>query len=180
MKFINTIFSLVKKQLPLLKTGLFLIFICSNCMSQDNFDAKLRSILDESVPFTHADELKENIEKERKLVILDTRSRDEYNVSHLRGAKWIDYDGFTAEMVENIDRDAPVVVYCSVGYRSEKIGEKLRDMGFSNVKNLYGGIFDWKNKGNTVINSSGSATDTVHTYNKAWSKWLKNGVGIYE
>ncbi|WP_157494087.1 rhodanese-like domain-containing protein [Fulvivirga imtechensis] len=148
-------------------------------MSQQDFDTKLKSILDGSVPFIYVDDLRKKLETDQNLVILDTRQPEEYHVSHLKGAIFIDYDHFSKDMVAGMDKDAPVVVYCSVGYRSEKIGEKLRELGFKNVSNLYGGIFDWKNKGNDVVNEHG-VTDSVHTYNASWSRWLKKGVKVYE
>ena len=40
-----------------------------------------------------------------------------------------------------------IIVYCSIGVRSEDIGEKLKELGYTKILNLYGGIFDWKNKG---------------------------------
>ena len=120
------------------------------------------------------------IENNKDIIILDTRSIEEYNVSHIKNAKFIDYDSFSPEMVAGLDKNKEVVVYCSVGYRSEKIGEQLKDIGFTNVNNLYGGIFQWKNKGNSVITNSAQTTDSVHTYNKNWSKWLINGVKVYE
>ena len=72
-----------------------------------------------------------------------------------------------------------IVVYCSLGIRSEKISEKLKAEGYSNVRNLYGGIFEWKNKGFEVFDSEGKETEKVHAYSKSWSKWLKNGEKIY-
>lgn len=101
-------------------------------------------------------------------------------MSHIPNAIFVDYDNFSGEAVQGYDKEAPVIVYCSVGYRSEKIGEKLEELGFSNVRNLYGGIFDWKNKGHEVVNSAGLETDSVHTYNENWSQWLKKGVKVYE
>jgi hypothetical protein len=70
-------------------------------------------------------------------------------------------------------------VYCSVGYRSERIGEKLLKLGYTDVVNLYGGIFEWKNQGLDVYNSSNYPTDSVHTYNKSWGKWLVKGIKVY-
>jgi 3-mercaptopyruvate sulfurtransferase SseA len=70
-------------------------------------------------------------------------------------------------------------VYCSVGYRSERVGEKLQKLGYQNVYNIYGGIFEWKNEGMQVVNRQNQPTDSVHTYNKNWSKWLLKGVKVY-
>lgn len=160
---------------------IFLVLLMSTqCMGQKDFDEKLNSILDKSVPFIYTNELYELTEKESKILILDTRSEKEYRVSHIPNAIFVDYDNFSAEAVQSYDKETPVVVYCSVGYRSEKIGEKLEELGFSNVRNLYGGIFDWKNKGHEVVNSAGLETDSVHTYNENWSQWLKKGVKVYE
>ena len=70
-------------------------------------------------------------------------------------------------------------MYCSVGYRSEKISEKLIAAGFTDVSNLYGGIFEWVNIGRPVYKASNQKTNRVHTYNKEWSKWLRTGIKVY-
>jgi len=140
-----------------------------------NLEKKLESMLNYTVPVIKTEELKKI---DKSVVLLDTRSREEYQTSHIEGATFINYKDFSAEMMEGIDKEDTVVVYCSVGYRSEKIGEQLQKLGYKNVKNLYGGIFDWKNKGNEVINETGK-TDSVHTYNRLWSQYLTNGVKVY-
>ena len=53
-------------------------------------------------------------------------------------------------------------------------------MGYKNVYNLYGGIFEWKNNNWKVFDNKGFETDNVHTFNKNWSKYLKKGTKIYE
>jgi len=113
------------------------------------------------------------------MVLLDTRSSKEYQVSHLPQAQLIDYDSFDVEQLSGLSKEDTVVVYCSVGYRSERVGEAMKQAGFQHVYNLYGGIFQWKNDGNTVVNPQSQPTDSVHTYNRNWSKWLKNGVKVY-
>ena len=139
----------------------------------------LGSLYSHTVPLIRSHELEAIFENDSDVVLLDIRSPEEFAVSHLPGATLIDYDRFRKKDVENLDREKPVIVYCSVGYRSEKIGEKLQKMGFKNVKNLYGGIFEWKNEGFDVVNPKGQKTDSVHTYNRNWSKWLVNGIKVY-
>ena len=150
----------------------------ARCQTKD-YKEKLESLYSHTVPTISAEDLKQKIESQESLTILDIRSNDEYEVSHLENASLIDYDGFKKKDVQNIPKDAEIVVYCSVGYRSEKVGEKLQKMGFTNVKNLYGGIFQWKNDGFAVLNRQSIETDSVHTYNKNWSKWLLDGVRVY-
>jgi hypothetical protein len=77
------------------------------------------------------------------------------------------------------DKSIPLVVYCSVGVLSEDIGEKLEALGYTNVKNLYGGIFEWKNKGYPVIDNNGKDTRKVHAYNKRWGQLLTNAEKVY-
>jgi len=145
--------------------------------TQQDFDNMLSKMYRQSVPLIHAEELKP--EELDQYVILDTREWNEYQVSHIPGAQWAGYDHFQSQVLNNVSKDKPILVYCSVGYRSERIGEKLKKMGYQDVRNLYGGIFDWKNKGGTVVNSHEMPTDSVHTYNKRWSQWLFKGVKVY-
>jgi len=110
--------------------------------------------------------------------VLDTREKKEYEVSHLYGAKWVGFDAFDLKNVANLDKNKPVLVYCTVGARSEAIGKKLSDAGFSQVLNLYGGIIQWSNEGRPVYVNN-SPTDSVHTYSKSWGIWLDQGEKVY-
>jgi len=71
-------------------------------------------------------------------------------------------------------------VYCSLGVRSEDIAEQLRDSGYTNVYNLYGGIFEWKNKNFNIYNTNNELTENIHAFSKQWSKWLTKGEKTYE
>ncbi len=144
---------------------------------QQTYDQKLQSLYKNTVPLVQPQEVKKKL-NEGDVVILDTRSAKEYSVSHLPNAQFIDYDRFNIAQVNNIPKDKEIIVYCSVGYRSEKIGEELKEAGFKNVSNMYGGIFQWKNEDMDVVNQNGEITDSVHTYNKRWGKWLETGKGI--
>lgn len=143
------------------------------------FDDKIQSLVSGLVPYIYQDELKDRLNGNDNLVILDTRKEEEFEVSHLTGAVFINYDNFAPSLVEGLNKNELVVVYCSVGYRSEKIATKLISLGFTNVRNLYGGIFEWKNRGNMVVTSDEMATERVHTYNEDWSRWLQNGDKVY-
>jgi rhodanese-related sulfurtransferase len=151
----------------------------NSLIAQDAYDLMLKVLYQNSVPLIQSTKLYEQLSK-NELTILDTRTQREYEVSHIKNAKFIDYDSFDATMVENIDKSTEVIVYCSVGYRSERIAEKLVDMGFMNVKNLYGGIFSWRNENYPVVNSENELTNEVHAFNRAWGIWLKKGIKIYE
>jgi len=108
-----------------------------------------------------------------KVVILDVREKSEFEVSRLKNAIWIGYDDFDISRIDSIDKEREIIVYCSVGYRSSKIGEELIESGFKNVKNLYGGIFKWANENRPIYNDSSQTTE-VHAYNRKWGKFLTN------
>ena len=105
-------------------------------------------------------------------VFLDAREPNEFSVSHIEGAILVGYDNFELSNIPALQKNKPIIVYCSVGYRSEKITEKLLQAGFSDVANLYGGIFEWVNHGLPVVNDIGP-TEKVHAYNRSWGIWLK-------
>lgn len=133
----------------------------------------------ESIPYISVKALQNEIED---LIILDSREEKEFNTSHLKNAIGVGYDSFNLDVVKPKlpNKDSKIVVYCSLGIRSEDIAEKLKKAGYKNVYNLYGGIFEWKNNDFEVLNSQEKPTDSIHTFSKAWSKWLKKGVKVYE
>ena len=135
-----------------------------------NFDEKISQLISFSVPTIGVVELKTM--QENEVYILDAREKEENEISHIPTAQYIGYKDFDLKTLNEIPKDAPIVVYCSIGYRSEKIGEKLLKDGFTNVHNLYGSIFEWVNQGNSIVTPTGDATTKIHTYNKKWSKWV--------
>ena len=112
-----------------------------------------------------------------KTVFLDARDKKEFDVSHLPNAIWVGYKDFDITRVD-LPKDANLTIYCSLGKRSEDIGIKLQEAGYTNVKNLYGGIFQWVNEGFSVEDSLGK-TQNVHAYSKTWGIWLQKGNKVY-
>ena len=108
------------------------------------------------------------------LVILDARSQDEYAVSHLQNAQRVP-DAITNLLTALKDqaKDAPIVVYCSVGYRSAKVAQQLEQAGFCQVFNLEGGLFEWANEGRSML-KAGQPTTQVHPYNATWGTLLND------
>jgi len=134
-----------------------------------DYARKLKSLLQNEVPAISVPDLAGCRED---FILLDTRSREEYDVSHLENARWVGYTEFDPSTLETLPANANIVCYCSVGYRSERIAAKLVELGHKRVYNLYGGIFEWVNRGFPVVNSGGQATRRIHGYNKKWSRWV--------
>lgn len=110
-------------------------------------------------------------------LFLDAREKEEYQVSHLPGAINIGYDRLNLKTVKNVDKSRPVVVYCTVGYRSERAAQKLRKKGFTNVYNLYGSLYAWKLAGLPLENADGEPTNKLHTYNEKWGSFVPDSIG---
>jgi hypothetical protein len=133
-------------------------------------------MIKKTVPIIMVAELKT---KKNDVFLLDAREREEYEVSHLKNARFVGFKEFDIESVKDISKNAPIVVYCSIGVRSEKIGEKLLAAGYTNVRNCYGSIFEWVNQGNVVVDMDNKPTQKVHAYNKKWGVWVKKGERVY-
>ncbi|MBT2159845.1 rhodanese-like domain-containing protein [Zobellia barbeyronii] len=161
----------------ILSTLLFFL-IASTSFSQSKIDKTLRKLNKESVDYIHV----EALEKTENRILLDAREKKEYDVSHLENAIWVGYDTFQLDSVlqKVQNKNSEIVVYCSIGVRSENIGEELEEAGYTNVKNLYGGIFEWKNEGLPVYDSIGNTTEKIHAFNKHWGKLLTSGEKVYD
>lgn len=160
---------------------LSILFIVNSAMGQNSeaYEKMLSGMYKNTVPVINANQLSFELSRDTSLVILDAREPAEYQVSHLPHATCVGYNQFALENLPALEKHQKIIVYCSVGYRSERIGEKLLEAGFTNVHNLHGGIFEWVNKAYPVYHS-GQITDSVHAYDKEWGKWLMKGVKVYE
>ena len=141
------------------------------------YDEMLERKLPKNVPVVYVDEVQLNTPN---IVFLDTREKEEFKVSHIEGAIHVGYNNLDLSEVEKLPKNTPIVVYCSVGYRSGKVTEKLMESGFTNVKNLYGGIFEWSNQERKLVDQSGKTTEKVHAYNKRWGRWVTHGEKVYD
>ncbi len=154
---------------------IFLFLALLSCkpglVESSGYNLLLQNILDEQVPVISVAQL----EQLGGAILLDSRSKEEFDVSHISKAIFVGFDDFDVSRVANLDKSQPIVVYCSVGYRSEKISQKLRNAGFKDVRNLYGGIFEWVNQGNEVVDSKGQNTSRIHPYSITWGIWLRKG-----
>jgi rhodanese-related sulfurtransferase len=165
------------KRMILLSVILFSTIVYAQRRVQSgSYNTMLKALLKHTVPEISVDSL---FKCSNNVILLDAREPNEYKVSRIQYAIPVGYNDFTLDAVSQISKDAAIVVYCSVGYRSEKITEKLRVAGFSNVSNLYGGIFEWKNQQHDVVDEQGNITQKVHAYNKMWGIWLTKGKKVY-
>ncbi len=157
------------------KKFLIIITFCSFIGNAQQVDSLLTAYNDKTVPYISVEELSENYDQ---FTILDTRKKAEYEVSHLPNAIWVG-EQLTKKDLKLIPTEKPIVVYCTVGIRSEDFGAQLLKKGFDNVFNLYGSICSWKDAGYSIIDSDGNETEKVHVFSKEWAKYLKTGEKVF-
>ncbi|HEY9738597.1 MAG TPA: rhodanese-like domain-containing protein [Trichocoleus sp.] len=109
------------------------------------------------------------LEQQPQPLLLDVRRPEEFEVSHLPGAR-LAPDLATA-LTHSPEANQPVVVYCSVGYRSARLAAQLQETYGAPVYNLEGSIFQWFNEGRPVVQHE-QPVERVHPYNKFWSLLL--------
>ncbi len=160
----------------ILVISMFSFLPASAQVQSSAYNLTLKTLLSHSVPEVTVPQVKTM----NDVLLLDAREWTEYQVSHLKNAMFVGYDQFDMDRMKLINKNQKIVVYCSVGYRSEKIADKLKQAGYTNVSNLYGGIFEWVNQGNTVVDTHGGVTENIHAYSKTWGVWLNKGVKVYD
>ena len=155
-----------------------LIFLSSVGFAQDSISELLKKHNTESVPYISVQEL---AMPKTETILLDSRELIEFETSHIQNAIHVGYNDFKIETVTNqiTDKSTTIVVYCSLGIRSEDIAEQLEKAGYTKVFNLFGGIFEWKNNDFKIYNDKGE-TDDIHAFSKEWSQWLLKGNKIYD
>ncbi len=111
-------------------------------------------------------------QKSGAIYLIDARTAEEYQISHISRAKNIPYNIKPLTHFKDIKQDIPIVVYCSVGYRSSILARKLIKLGFIEVYNLEGSIFKWANEGRPLVQEQ-TKVYKVHPYNTKWGKLLE-------
>jgi rhodanese-related sulfurtransferase len=110
----------------------------------------------ENQPHVMAVEFKKILDSGKDLVLIDVRTADEYDAAHIPGAihiprgltEWV-----TPKMIE--DTDIPIYTYCRTGARSAFVAQRLTEMGYTNVTNIYDAFKGWVEAGYSVYNRHG-------------------------
>eukprot|EP01084_Bolivina_argentea_P280557 479819_1 len=150
----------------------------------------------QNVCHVSTNQLKQDIENNTDIIILDVRDAVEYHTSHILnainvppntsiknviiqneskhhiGSKHHISDTDKEESDLKKDNISKIYCYCSVGYRSSTMVRKLQNHGIKNIYNVEGSIFKWINEGNKLVDKDGKPTPKVHAHSKIWSLLL--------
>ena len=121
----------------------------------------------ESQPHVTAVEFKKIRDSGEKFVLVDVRTEDEYNAAHLPGAIHINRGLVEWVVPKKIqDTDAKIYVYCRTGARSAFVTQRLIEMGYTNVTNIYDAFKGWVVAGYPVYNRHGEFTLKPEAFEK--------------
>lgn len=88
------------------------------------------------------EELKQRLDRNEKVFILDVRNPEEYQICRLAGSTLLPLPELGQRWRE-LDPEQEMIVHCKSGMRSQKAIHFLRQQGFSKLRNLKGGILAW-------------------------------------
>jgi adenylyltransferase/sulfurtransferase len=87
-------------------------------------------------------ELRQRLAEKFDGVLLDVREPDEYAIASIPTAKLIPL-GTLADHLDELPKDKQILIHCKSGRRSARAVDLLLENGFTNVKNVEGGIDAW-------------------------------------
>ena len=92
------------------------------------------------------EELKAKQDAGDKFRLIDVREAHEYDHAKIAGGELKPLGQIMQWSQELSDKDEEIVMHCHHGMRSDRACQFLAAQGFSNLKNLIGGIDDWSLK----------------------------------
>lgn len=108
------------------------------------------------------EELQQLQQEQPRLILVDVRSPEERAVSSIPGS--ISTEEFEHQLAEY--QDTKIIAYCTIGYRSGKYAQKMRQQGVE-ILNLEGSLLAWSHIQGRLSNRNG-ITRKVHVFNRQW------------
>lgn len=122
------------RKLILILLAVVLLTACGNT-NENNQEAAYMNIT--------AEEAKQIMDTETGYIILDVRTQEEYDESHIPGAIVIPNTEIETRAEQELtDKGQMILVYCRSGRRSKQAAEILVALGYTDIKE-FGGIIDW-------------------------------------
>jgi rhodanese-related sulfurtransferase len=121
----------------------------------------------ESQPSVTVKEFRKIMKSGEKFVLLDVRTKEEYDAAHLPGAINVSRGLVEWQVPQRVpDTDTKIYLYCRTGARSGLVTKRLREMGYTNVTNIYESFGGWVKAGYPVYNRHGEFVLTPEGFEK--------------
>lgn len=115
-----------------------MVILISSCANKETDNSGQGSAYQD----IRAEEVKAMIDGKEAIVLLDVREQYEFDGGHIAGSMLIPIGQITSRINE-LDKNKTIVVICATGARSGEVSKYLVENGFSQVKNLEGGMMSW-------------------------------------
>lgn len=121
------------KKTVILLLGIIFIVSAVSCSAKQNSEHILKNIT--------ATEAAEMIAKDKTIIVIDIRTKEEFNSGHISGALSFDYysQAFRSQ-IDSLDKTKSYIIYCRSGNRSGKAMALFEEFGFREVYNIADGI----------------------------------------
>lgn len=129
-----------------------------------------------AVAETSLQALAEKLAQPQPPLLLDARTQEEFDISHLPGAQRVPPDATAEALLAQLGslNGRSVVVYCAVGGRSavlvQRVQAALTATGAGPVSHLRGGAFAWQAAGLPLVKAGEQPSHQVHPYNAFWGR----------
>ncbi|MBI9038006.1 MAG: rhodanese-like domain-containing protein [Bacteroidales bacterium] len=131
----------------------FIIVLISSCSNIYENGSELAAYTKPYIEEITVDELNKKIENQEDFLLIDVRQAAEYQKSNIPGSLLIprgliefkigDDAFWEEEFLYTPEKDAEIILYCKKGDRGILATKALTELGYTNVKNLSGGIIAW-------------------------------------
>lgn len=127
---------------------------------------QLKTLLDEAIQSVEQIEVEELYTVAKDLILIDVREPEEFASGYINAHTVLTIPRGKLEFMaidkiaKQFGQDAQIITYCLKGPRGLLAALQLKKLGFSNVKNLNGGILKWVQEGNTIHNYLGELSLT--------------------
>lgn len=116
----------------------FILMICS--IDQTSAQSKVPTHIFDSLIATN-----------KSIQLIDVRTPAEVATGTIKGSQNIDYSSPDfIQKIGELDKSKPIAVYCALGGRSGKAALKLKELGFTQIYDLAGGLTEWKAKNKPI------------------------------
>lgn len=124
----------------------------------------LKSLIDEASGNIEAIDVEELYVITKDIILVDVREPEEFGSGYINAHTVLTIPRGKLEfmaidkLAKQFGQDAQIVTYCLKGPRGALAAYQLQKLGFTNVKNLKGGILEWLAKGNSIHSYLGELT----------------------
>ena len=130
----------------------------------------IRDLLAEAKKQVHevsVQDVKQMIENQEDMVLVDVREKDEYANGYIDGAVYVGR-GMLEFSIENHvpNKQKKVVLYCARGNRSALAGQTLQTLGYANVYSMAGGFLGWKDQGLSFVQDKQWSPEQLSRYSR--------------